>query len=101
MNCRARVARGPQTMNAMAIDAHGHFGVTSGEEFAVHAGLVLGQLVGAQGRVVLPHESRIGVTTTAKLWDIFAADLAAKSDGFAHGLHVRFGGIAAVATPAG
>jgi hypothetical protein len=88
-------------MNAMAIDAHGHLAVTSGEEFAVHAGLVLRQLVGAQGRVVLPHESRIGVTTTAKLWDIFAFDLPAKSYGFAHGLHVRFAGIAAVTTRAG
>ena len=68
-------------MNAMAIDAHGHPGVAPGEKFAVHTGLILGQLVGAQGRVVLPHESRIGVTATAKLGDIFAFDLSAKSDG--------------------
>ena len=48
MNSRAGVAGGAQSMNTMAIDAHCHLGVALGKKFAVHAGLVLAELVGAQ-----------------------------------------------------
>lgn len=87
-------------MNAMAIGAHGHLGIALGEKLAVHAGLVLRQLVGAQGWVVLAHKRRIGVTAPAKLRHVLAPDLPAEFRGLAHGLHVRLGGITAVAARA-
>jgi hypothetical protein len=49
----------------MTIRAYGNLGVTSSEALAVHAGVVLVQLVCAQAGVVLTHQSRIGMAGTA------------------------------------
>jgi len=41
MNFRARVARWPQIVHAMAIDAHRYLAIAFGKKLAMHTGLVL------------------------------------------------------------
>jgi hypothetical protein len=80
----------------MAINANRDFRVAFGEKLSVDAGLVLAQLIGSQGRVVLAHESRIGVAATAELRDLTPQDFAVKACRLAHGVHIGFRGIPAV-----
>jgi hypothetical protein len=96
MNFGARVAGRPQVMHAMAIDAHRDLAIAFGKKFAVHTGLVLAELIGAQSWVVLAHERHVGMATAAKLWDLTSLDVAAKSSRLAHGIGIGFGGIAAM-----
>jgi len=98
---RAGVAGSSHVMNAVAIGAHGYFGITSRQALAVYAGVVLGELVRAQAGVKLPDESRIGVATAAQLRYLLAPNFALPPSFRVHrliGLIAR--GIAAVATDA-
>ena len=88
-------------MHAVAVDADGHFSVALGKKFAVHAGFVLAELIGTQGRIVLAHEGRIGVAAPAEIWNLLPLDLAAKACGFAHSIRAGYGGIPTVTTGAG
>ena len=45
---RTRIARWPQIVNTVAIGADGDFIITFRAQLAVHAGQVLGKLIGAQ-----------------------------------------------------
>ena len=86
----------------MAIRADGNLGVSRRQALAVHAGVVLVQLVGAQAGVVLPHIGRIRVAASAQLRDLLAIDLALPAGLAAHGLvWIVAGCVAAVATGAG
>jgi hypothetical protein len=87
-------------MNPMAVNTDGNLCVSLGEEPAMDAGLVLAQLVRAQGWIVLAHKRGVGVATPAEFRHVFAVDLSTETCGFAHGVHVRFGGIAAMTTRA-
>lgn len=88
-------------MYAMAINANRDFRVTLCEKLSVHAGLVLAQLIGPQGGVVLAHEGRVGVATPAESWNLTPLDLPSEASRLAHGIEVGFCGITAVATRAG
>jgi hypothetical protein len=88
-------------MHAMTIGADGYLCITLREQFPVDAGLVLAELIGSQRRVVLPHESPIGVTTSAQGRNLAPLDLSAEPDLLAHCVEVRLGRIAAMATGAG
>ena len=96
------IAGRPDIVDAVAVDADGNLGVSGGEALAVHAGVVLGQLVGAQAGVVLAHVGGIGMARSAQLRNLFAIDLALPSGLAAHGLvGIVAGGVAAMATGAG
>jgi hypothetical protein len=84
----------------MAIDAYCHFGVTLRQPLTVDAGFILCQLVGAQRRVVLTHESSIGMALSTEFWNLIPLDLSPESCRFAHSVHVRLRGITTVATRA-
>lgn len=101
VNVRTRVTGRTHAVDAMAVDANRDFGVTFGGEFSVNTGLVLNQLIGAQGRVVLTHEGAVGVATSAQGGYLTALNLSTESRRLAHGVHVGHGGIAAMATGAG
>jgi len=101
VDLRTRVARSAQTMHTMAIDANRDFRVAFCEKLSVHAGLVLAQLICPQGRVVLPHEGRIGVAASAESWNLTPLDLSSEAGRFAHGIWVGLRGITAMATRAG
>ena len=89
-------------MHAMAIRAHGHLGVSARQALAMHAGVVLGQLIGAQAGVELPDIGRIGMATSAQLRDLLALDLALPARLLAHGLvWIGAGWVATVTTGAG
>jgi hypothetical protein len=60
----------------MAIDAYGNLGVSSREALAVHTGVILVQLVGAQAGVVLPNVGGIRMAASAQLRNLPAIDLA-------------------------
>jgi hypothetical protein len=87
-------------MYAMAINTNRDFRVALCEKLSVNASLVLAQLIGPQGRVVLAHESRIGVAAAAEFRDLTPHNLAAKSGSLAHGIHICSGGITAMAARA-
>ena len=70
------IAGRPDIVDAMAIDADRNLGVSRRQPFAVHAGVVLVQLVGAQAGVVLPDIGRIRVAASAQLRHLLAIDLA-------------------------
>ena len=101
VDLRTRVARRPQTMNAMAINANRDFRIALCEKLAVHAGFVLGKLISPQRRIVFAHETRVGVAATAKGRNLAASDFAAETGSLAHGIHVCLRGIPAMATRAG
>jgi hypothetical protein len=87
-------------MHAVTIRADRHLCVTLGEQLPVDAGFVLAQLIGLQGRVVLPHEGPIGVTTSAQGRNLAPFDLSAEPGRLAHGVKICLCGIAAMATGA-
>ena len=87
-------------MYSVAINADRHFRIAFGQQFSVHAGLVLAQLIGPQPGIVLLHQSRVRMAASAKRRNLAALDLSAESRRFAHGLHVGLRRIAAVATRA-
>ena len=101
MNVGGRIARGAQIMHAVTIGADGNLCIALGEHLSVHAGLILAELVGAQRRIVLTHESAVGMAAATKRRYLTSFDLAAEASGLAHRVHVRFGGIAAVTTRTG
>ena len=101
MNLRPRVARWPKTMQAMAVGANRHLGVTLGKKFSMHASLVLSELVRSQRRVVFAHECSIRMATAAEFRNLGPRDLSAKSSFLAHGIDVGLCGISAMATRAG
>ena len=101
VNFRTRVAGRPQVMHPVAIRADRHFCITLREQFPVDAGLILAELIGSQRRVVLPHEGAIGMTTSAQGGNLAPLDLAAEPGLLAHGIEVRLGRVAAMATGAG
>jgi hypothetical protein len=76
-------------VDAVAIGADGYLCISGGKTLAMHAGVVLIQLVCAQAGVVLLHEGWIGMAGTAQLRDLFAIDLALPARLSAHG-DVRF-----------
>lgn len=49
------------TWSAVAIDANGNLAVAGGETFAVDAGVVLVELIGAQTGIVGAHQIGIGM----------------------------------------
>ena len=98
--CGPSIAGGAKVVHAVTVDAYCYLGITLREEFSVHAGLVLAQLIGAQRWVVLAHERPIRMATPAELRDILSFDLPAKSGSFAHGIHICLCGITTVATRA-
>jgi hypothetical protein len=85
----------------MAVDANRNLGISLYQPLAVHAGLILRQLVGAQRRVVFAHERAVGVATAAEFRNLAALNLATKTGGLTHGIHVCLGGVAAMTTGAG
>src|ERR1700674_3754261 len=87
-------------MHAVAIRADRHLCVTLSEQLPMGAGFVLAQLIGSQGRVVLPHEGAIRVTTSAEGRNLVPFDLPTEAGGLAHGVKIGLRGIAAVATGA-
>src|SRR5690349_12680124 len=95
------IADGAEVVDAVAIDADGDFGVALRQKLAVHAGDVLAELIGAQRWVVFAHERGVGMAASAERGNLAARDLSAEARGLAHGVHVGFRGIAAVATGAG
>ena len=83
---RTGIAGRPYIVDAMAIRADRNLGVSRREPFAMHAGVVLVQLVGAQAGVVLPDIRRIRVAASAQLRHVFVTDLALPAGLPAHGL---------------
>ena len=100
MHFRTRVARGPQVMNAVTVDADRHVSVPFGKELPMHTRFVLAKLVGTQRRIVLAHERDVGVAAPAKRGDLAAFYFAAEPGGLAHRIGIGLGGIATVATRA-
>jgi len=85
----------------MAVYARRDAGVAGGETLAVHAGRVLGGLVDALPRRVLPHQLRVAVASRARRDDRLPGDPAAESFGDVVGAgFVRRGSIAGVAVRA-
>ena len=101
VNSRSRVTGSANIVDAVAVGTNGDFDVASGQPLAMHAGLVLAELIGAQAGIELPHVCGIRVATSAQLRDLFAIDLALPSGFAAHCLiWIIFRGIAAVAAGA-
>jgi hypothetical protein len=98
---RMSITRGAQVMHAMAIRADRDFRVALGEKLAMDAYFVLAELVRAQGRIVLAHERWIRMAPAAKLWNLSPFDLATETCCLAHGVHICFRGITAMATGTG
>jgi hypothetical protein len=85
----------------MTIRAYCNLCVSSREALAMHAGVVLVQLVGAQAGVELPNIGRIRMATSAQLGDLLTIDLAFPTRLAAHGLvWIIAGGVASVAAGA-
>lgn len=101
MHSRTRIARGPQVMHAVTVDADRHVSVRFGKKPSMHTRFVLAKLVGTQRRIVLAHERGVGVAAPAKRGDLAAFDFAAEPGGLAHSIGIGLGGIATVATGAG
>ena len=72
-------------MHAMAVGAHRHLGVALGPLHAVHARLVLLELIDPQPGVVLLHPFGVGVARGAEFRNLLALDLALPSRRAAHG----------------
>ena len=87
-------------MYPVAIRADRYLCVALREELPMDAGFVLAQLIGLQGRVILPHERPIGMTTSAQCWNLAPFDLPAEAGRLAHGVKIGLRGIAAMATGA-
>ena len=87
-NLGTRVARRAQVVHAMAVDANRNLGISLQQPLAVHAGLILGQLVGTQRRVIYAHERAVGVAMAAEFRNLVALNFATKTGGLAHGVHV-------------
>lgn len=101
VDCRTHVAGRAQIMHSMTINANRDFRVAFGQQFAMRARLILTELVGPQPGIVLLHEARITMAAPAERRNLTALNLSPESNGFAHGIHVRFRRIAAVATRTG
>jgi hypothetical protein len=85
----------------MTIGADCNLCVSSREALAVHTGVVLVQLVGAQAGVKLPNIGRIRMATSAQPRDLLAIDLAFPTRLPAHGfVGIVAGWVASVATGA-
>ena len=85
-------------MGRMAAHADRHFLVSGAvESLAVDGGIILGHLVDAQRRIVLPHEAGVGMTTPADLRDLLAPRFADVAFGAIHRSHSGVVGIAAMA----
>lgn len=86
-----RVDRGPgiggwpYIVNAVTVDAYRSLGVSSGIALAMHAGVVLVQLVRTQAGIELFYVGRIRMTTSTQLWNLLAINLALESRLAAHG----------------
>lgn len=70
------VGRRTQVMHAMTIGAHCNLGVAPGPLDAMHAGLVLLELINPQPGVVLLHLLCVGMTGRAQLRNLLALDFA-------------------------
>ena len=90
-----------EIVDAVAIGADRDVAVALGQQLSMYAGLVLAELVGSQRRVILAHERRIRMAAAAQGGNLTAFNFAAETGGFAHGIHIRFGRIAAVTTRTG
>jgi len=101
MHSRTRIARGPQVMHSVTVDADRHVSVPFGKKSSMHTRFVLAKLVGTQRRIVLAHERGVGVAAPAKRGDLAAFDFSAEPGGLAHRIGIGLGGIATVATRAG
>ena len=97
---RPNIAGGTDFVNAMAVCSDGHFGVTRGEFSPVNAGAILGQLIGAQGRIVLSHVGSVGMALATQFRNILPRDFAFEASLRAHSI-VGAGGIPAMTTGAG
>lgn len=100
MHLGAQVAGGAQIMHSVAINANSHFRIAFGEQFPMHAGLVLAELIGPQPRFVLSHVVPIGMATSAERRNLTPLNLSAESRCFAHGVHVGSCRIASMAARA-
>jgi hypothetical protein len=88
-------------VDAVTIGAHRYLRVSSREALAVHTGVVLVQLVGAQTRIELPNIGGIRMATSAQLRDLLVIDPAFPTSLSAHGfVWIVAGGVASVATGA-
>src|SRR5438093_648967 len=86
----------------MTIRADCDLRISSRKALAVHTGVVLVQLVGAQAGVKLPNVRWIRMAGTAQLRDLLAIDLAFPAGFPAHGVvWIVAGWVASVATGAG
>src|ERR1017187_823858 len=102
VNCGPGILWWSYIVDTMAIDAYGNFGVSSRKEFAMHAGVVLVQLVRTQSWIERFDISRIRMATSTQLWNLFAIDLALEPSLFPHGDGwIVAACIASVATGAG
>jgi len=80
----ALIAGRLNVVHSVTIHAHRRFRVALRKQLAMHAGLILAELVGAQRRVVVAHVRRVGVAFGAQRRNFLALDVAAKSGGRAH-----------------
>jgi hypothetical protein len=101
MDTRTCVARRTEVMHTMAIGTDSNLAITLGQQSAMHASLILVQLVSAQRGIVLTHECRVGVALPAQRWNCFAIWLATKPCRLAHRIHVGLPRVPTVATGAG
>lgn len=85
----------------VAIGADGHVRVAFGEQFPVHAGLVLAELIGPQRGIERAHVRSVGMALPTQQRYLHARDVALESCSRAHRLlQIIAGWIAAVATGA-
>jgi hypothetical protein len=85
----------------VTIRAHRNLRVSGREAFAMHAGVVLVQLVGAQAGIELPNVRWIRMARAAQLRDLLASNLAFPACFPAHGfVWIVAGWVASVATGA-
>ena len=97
----AGIAGRPEIVDTVTIGAHCHLRVSRREALAVHTGVVLVQLVGAQTGVELPNIGWIRMATSAQLRDLLVVDLAFPARLSAHGfVWIVAGWVAPVATGA-
>ena len=86
-------------MDTMAIRAHSYFCVSHCQAPAVHAGVVLAQLVRAQAGVELADVGRVGMATSAQMGDLLSLNLALPPSFLTHGfIRIVAAGVAAVTT---
>ena len=84
VNGGACVAGRSNVVDAVAIRAHRNFGITTRKAFAMHAAVVLVQLIGTQAGIELAHVLRMRMATSAQLRDLFAINVAFPSRFAAH-----------------